>query len=464
MKTYFIQKSDIKRLLLFISSTMLIVFIVSAFYLVWTDSFADNPYYKKGDYLIAAVYGIIAIVFIKLYDGFEIGYYKTSDIIFSQSLGIVGANIFLYLIISLILKKLAPIMPILKLVVVDIAIIVAWTLACDYLYLKSFKPKKLLIIYAHHNATNLITKMVERPDQFDICEAVNINEGTKTIREKIAKYDGVIICDIQGSQRNDLLKYCYSEGKRIYVTPQISDVLIRHMQPIHLFDTPLFIYRNQDLTLEQRFFKRIFDVLFSFLSIIIFSPLMIVVAILIKAHDGGPVFYKQERFTKNGKIFSIYKFRSMIVDAERFEDKKALENDDRITPIGKTIRRFRIDELPQLFNILKGDMSLVGPRPERISNMEEYKKMLPEFEFRLRVKAGLTGYAQVYGSYNTSAYDKLRLDLFYITNYSLLTDIKIILLTIKVLFNKKSTEGFVPLEETDAGIENDGDLFDIKNK
>ena len=154
----------------------------------------------------------------------------------------------------------------------------------------------------------------------------------------------------------------------------------------------------------------------------------------------------------------------MIVDAERFEDKKALENDDRITPIGKTIRRFRIDELPQLFNILKGDMSLVGPRPERISNMEEYKKMLPEFEFRLRVKAGLTGYAQVYGAYNTSAYDKLRLDLFYITNYSLLTDIKIILLTIKVLFNKKSTEGFVPLEETDAGIENDGDLFDIKNK
>lgn len=464
MKTYFIQKSDIKRLLLFISSTMLIVFIVSAFYLVWTDSFADNPYYKKGDYLIAAVYGIIAIVFIKLYDGFEIGYYKTSDIIFSQSLGIVGANIFLYLIISLILKKLAPIMPILKLVVVDIAIVVAWTLACDYLYLKSFKPKKLLIIYAHHNATNLITKMVERPDQFDICEAVNINEGTKTIREKIAKYDGVIICDIHGSQRNDLLKYCYSEGKRIYLTPKISDVLIRHMQPIHLFDTPLFIYRNQDLTLEQRFFKRIFDVLFSFLSIIIFSPLMIVVSILIKAHDGGPIFYKQERFTKNGKIFKIYKFRSMIVDAERFEDKKALENDDRITPIGKTIRRFRIDELPQLFNILKGDMSLVGPRPERISNMEEYKKMLPEFEFRLRVKAGLTGYAQVYGAYNTSAYDKLRLDLFYITNYSLLTDIKIILLTIKVLFNKKSTEGFVPLEETDAGIENDGDLFDIKNK
>lgn len=464
MKTFFVQRSDVKRLLLFISSSLLIIFIVSAFYLVWTENFTDNPYYKKGDYLIAAVYGIIAIVFIKLYDGFEIGYYKMSDIIFSQSLGIVGANIFLYLIISLILKKLAPITPIFKLVIVDIAIIVAWTLACDYLYLKTFKPKKLLIIYAHHNATNLITKMVERPDQFDICEAVNINEGTKTIREKISKYDGVIICDIHGSQRNDLLKYCYSEGKRIYLTPKISDVLVRHMQPIHLFDTPLFIYRNQDLTLEQRVFKRAFDIFFSVLSIVLFSPIMILVGILIKAHDGGPVFYRQERFTKNGKIFKIYKFRSMIVDAERFEDKKASDNDERITPIGRTIRRFRIDELPQLFNILKGDMSFVGPRPERISNMEEYRKMLPEFAFRLRVKAGLTGYAQVYGAYNTSAYDKLRLDLFYITNYSFLTDIKIILLTIKVLFNKKSTEGFVMLEETDAGIENDGDLFNAKDK
>lgn len=464
MKTFFVQKSDVKRLLLFISSSLLIIFIVSAFYLVWTENFTDNPYYKKGDYLIAAVYGIIAIVFIKLYDGFEIGYYKMSDIIFSQSLGIVGANIFLYLIISLILKKLAPITPIFKLVIVDIAIIVAWTLACDYLYLKTFKPKKLLIVYAHHNATNLITKMIERPDQFDICEAVNINEGTKAIREKIAKYDGVIICDIHGSQRNDLLKYCYSEGKRIYITPKISDILVRHMQPIHLFDTPLFIYRNQDLTLEQRFLKRVIDIFFSVLSIILFSPIMIIVAILIKANDKGPVFYRQERFTQNGKIFKIYKFRSMIVDAERFEDKKASDNDERITPIGRTIRRFRIDELPQLFNILKGDMSFVGPRPERISNMEEYRKMLPEFAFRLRVKAGLTGYAQVYGAYNTSAYDKLRLDLFYITNYSFLTDIKIILLTIKVLFNKKSTEGFVLLEETDAGIENDGDLFNTKDK
>ncbi|MDO5015061.1 MAG: sugar transferase [Clostridia bacterium] len=464
MKNLMIKKEDLKRFLLFISSSMLILFIVAAFYFIWSENYTENPFYQRGDYLIAAVYGIIAIIFIKMYDGFEIGYLKMPDIIFSQSLGILGADILLYLITCLVLKDIAPILPIVKLIIVDVAIIVAWTLVCDYLYIKVFKPKKLLIVYAYHNATDLITKMIERPDQYDICEAVNINEGSKTIREKIQKYEGVIICDIHGSQRNDLLKYCYSQNKRVYITPKISDILVRHMQPIHLIDTPLFIYRNQDLTLEERVLKRVFDIVFSLIAIILTFPLMICVAIAIKVHDKVPVFYFQDRVTKNGKIFKIYKFRSMIVDAERFEDKKAEENDERITPVGRIIRRLRIDEFPQFFNILKGDMSFVGPRPERVSNTKEYEKTLPEFELRLRVKAGLTGYAQVHSNYNTSAYDKLRLDIFYITNYSFLTDFKILLLTIKVLFNKKSTEGFIPIEETDAKIEADGDLFTLDDE
>ena len=148
------------------------------------------------------------------------------------------------------------------------------------------------------------------------------------------------------------------------------------------------------------------------------------------------------------------KFRSMITDAEKDgKARLATENDDRITPVGKFIRATRIDELPQFFNILKGDMSLVGPRPERPEINKEYYEELPEFAYRLRVKAGLTGYAQVYGKYNTTSYDKLKLDLIYVERCSILLDIQLILLTLRVVFTKDATEG---LEEgqTNASTKN----------
>ncbi len=169
---------------------------------------------------------------------------------------------------------------------------------------------------------------------------------------------------------------------------------------------------------------------------------MLLAAAAIKFYDKGPILYKQTRLTKDDKEFKIYKFRSMIVNAEGDGVAKlAKENDDRITPVGHFIRATRIDELPQLFNILKGDMSFVGPRPERPEIANEYCKEIPEFCFRTKVKAGLTGYAQVYGKYNTTPYDKLKLDLFYISNYSLWTDIKLILMTVKIIFKKEATEG-----------------------
>jgi exopolysaccharide biosynthesis polyprenyl glycosylphosphotransferase len=185
------------------------------------------------------------------------------------------------------------------------------------------------------------------------------------------------------------------------------------------------------------------DIVLSLLLIILFSPVMIVIAIAIKMHDKGPVLFKQKRYTKDGKVFNILKFRSMIVDAEKDgEVIPAEDNDPRITPVGKVIRKIRMDELPQLFNILKGDMSVVGPRPERVEHVDMYSEQIPEFRYRLKVKGGLTGYAQVLGKYNTSPYDKLRLDLIYIENYSLLLDLKLMLTTIKILFKPESTEGF----------------------
>ncbi|HIR25981.1 MAG TPA: sugar transferase, partial [Candidatus Egerieimonas faecigallinarum] len=224
--------------------------------------------------------------------------------------------------------------------------------------------------------------------------------------------------------------------------PKISDIIIRSSEMLHLFDTPLLLARNYGLTFEQKVLKRGMDIVCSLLLILVTSPLMLIATAAIRLYDHGPVLFKQKRLTIDGKEFYVYKFRSMIVDAEKDGVARlATKNDSRITPVGKVIRKLRIDELPQLFNVLSGDMSLVGPRPERPEIAAEYEQDTPEFAYRLKVKAGLTGYAQVYGKYNTTAYDKLKLDLMYIESYSILVDIKILIMTFKILFMEESTEG-----------------------
>ena len=224
--------------------------------------------------------------------------------------------------------------------------------------------------------------------------------------------------------------------------PKISDVIVQGADVLHFFDTPILLTREYPLTFEQRFIKRSIDLFCALVLIVLTSPIMLLTAIIIKLSDGGPVFYKQKRVTIGGKVFKIIKFRSMRVDAEKDgKARLASKGDPRITPIGRFIRKVRIDELPQLFNIVAGDMSFIGPRPERPEIIKEYVKTMPEFEFRTKVKAGLAGYAQVYGKYNTTPYDKLKLDLLYIENYNTWIDIRLMLLTLKVLFLPDATEG-----------------------
>ena len=264
----------------------------------------------------------------------------------------------------------------------------------------------------------------------------------KTWRFSKRKSDAIILNDIPAQKRNDILKFCYRYRVRTYVAPKLTDVMLRGAKNISLFDTPLLLVKGTGLTPAQRVSKRALDLVLSSLILIPAAPIMGLVALAIKIEDGGPVFYKQPRLTRNGREFDILKFRSMVVDAEKTAGAVLAEgNDPRITRVGKFIRPFRLDELPQLINILKGDMSFVGPRPERKVIADEYCKDIPEFSFRLKVRGGLTGYAQIYGKYNTSAYDKLRLDLMYIENYSFLLDIKLIVLTLRILFTKESTEG-----------------------
>ena len=308
------------------------------------------------------------------------------------------------------------------------------------LYRKLFPPLQLLEIYGDYEDT-FWQEVNNIPYKYHINRRMHYSQGP--FNDEIGKYNAVLINNVPARQRNDILKLCFARDKRVYFVPKLSDILVRKADEINLFDTPLFLCRNSGSLLIRRWIKRFFDFTLSLLAIIVLSPIFLVTAIAIKLNDGGPVFYKQERVTIGGRRFMMIKFRSMIVDAEKDgRSRPAGENDDRITKVGKIIRPTRIDELPQLINILKGDMSIVGPRPERWDHVEKYTEEIPEFVFRQKCRGGLTGYAQVYGKYNTSALDKLKMDLVYITNFSLLLDLQIILETLKILLRKESTQGF----------------------
>ena len=305
-----------------------------------------------------------------------------------------------------------------------------------------FPPRKMLFVEGDRKDYHLRDKMNARDDKYQICEVISYKSRVEDIKKKIDQYDAVVLGDMPSHERNILLKYCYTSSIRSYSVPKISDVLLRTSDELTLFDTPLMLSRNMGLSIEQQWLKRTEDIVVALLMLMIFSPVFLIAAIGIKCTDGGPVFYKQERLTKDGKHFMIYKFRTMIVNAEKMTGAVlASEKDPRILPIGRILRATRLDELPQILNILKGDMSLVGPRPERPELAEEIQKTIPEFAYRLKVKAGLTGFAQVYGKYNTTSYDKLKLDLMYIRKYSLLLDLKLILVTPKIMLLKESTEG-----------------------
>ncbi len=311
-----------------------------------------------------------------------------------------------------------------------------------YAYRTMFPPIDIIEIYGRENG--LCYKMNLLTFKYHISESVDAGEHKiEDLLKKIEGHEAVLINDLSAKKRNKILKACFDMDKRVYVVPKISDVLMKYSEELNLIDTPLYLCRNREISLWQRVIKRVLDLLACTLATIILSPVMIITAIAIKIEDRGPVFYRQERVTEGGRRFMILKFRSMIVNAEADgRPHPAGEKDDRITKVGRIIRSCRIDELPQLLNIIKGDMSIVGPRPERVEHVEKYTREIPEFSFRLKMKGGLTGYAQVYGKYNTSALDKLKLDLTYITNYSLLTDIQIIFETVKILFLRESTEGF----------------------
>ncbi len=420
-----------------------------AYSFAWFTEKLSTPFPFGGNVTVIGVYAILLYTFTSLYGGYKIGQLKRFDVINSQVISILFVNGITYLQISLMERSLVlvKLIPFLVLTAADCIIITCWAYIADYVYKRMYPPQNIILIYDESFDTDTISeiaiKINTRKDKFNIKSALSVQDGIEGISNIINECDAVLLLGIDDKVREKIIKYCYEKYVTVYISPSVSDLIIRGAGRLELFDTPLLYCRNSGLTIGQRFVKRAIDIVSSLFLILIFSPFMIIISIAIKICDRGPILFKQRRYTINGKVFNILKFRSMIVDAEKNGEVIPAENNDpRITKIGKVIRKIRMDELPQFFNILKGDMSIVGPRPERVEHVDKYSEMIPEFRYRLRVKGGLTGYAQVMGKYNTSPYDKIRLDLMYIENYSLLLDLKLMLTTLKILLKSESTEGF----------------------
>ncbi|MDE5564969.1 MAG: sugar transferase [Oscillospiraceae bacterium] len=428
------RREEYKHLVSLAAALVLMGMLTLLFANTWYTHYAGDivlPFYRRGNWVVIVLYTALLFLFFKVYGGLQVGYLRRTDVLFSQILAVFSSNILVYFQVSLIARNAVHPRPLLLMTLIELVVVVCWTLLAQRLYFALYPPRRLIIVYGSRAAAALVIKMSYRVDKYMICESISADEDYAQITDKLLQYDGVIIQDIPPRMRNDLLKFCFDHKMRAYIVPKVSDIILRGAQDIRLFDTPLLLCRNYGLTFEQRIIKRIFDIVFSLVMLVLCSPVMLVCAAAIKLCDGGPVLYRQERLTRGGKPFFCCKFRSMVPDAEKHGAQLAEEHDSRVTPVGRVLRRFRLDELPQLFNILKGDMSVVGPRPERPELAAKYEEEFPEFRFRLRVKAGLTGYAQVTGVYDTSPYDKLRMDLMYIERYSLFRDIEIILMTLK---------------------------------
>lgn len=404
--------------------------------------------YSRATFAQITLYAMILLFLSATYGGMRLGYQKNAEIVFSQVLSTIMADMVLYLQLSLMARQLFVPKVFLFMFGLQVLIVIAYVNVANRFYRHLFPPRKLLLIHGDRPYRDLCEKFESRRDKYVVTKCISVKLGYEQIcREILEAYDSnlcnaVVLGDISIQDRGPLLKFCYGKSIRVYLLPKITDVILTGAEELHVFDTPLLLTREYSLTVEQCFFKRMIDIIGSLILLIPAAPIMLITAIVIKLYDGGPVLYKQVRCTKDQREFYIMKFRSMRTDAEKDGVARlASKNDDRITPVGKFIRKCRIDELPQLINILKGDMSFIGPRPERPEIIAQYLEVMPEFALRMKVKAGLAGFAQIYGKYNTTPYDKLKLDLTYIQNYSFWMDLKLMLLTIKILFWPDSTEG-----------------------
>jgi len=424
------------KILLVVAAVGLYVGTFKMFYEVPRLLFKDN-------YVIGVIHFLVFVTLSVSYNAYAIGVLRLRELIYSYALAIVLANFTGWAQLSLMLHHFISLPPMLLLTAAQMAVGVLIYIAGNAIYFKLRPPRAALAILANpEDDRRVLKKFLKESRRYRIAAYCHETDGWERIARAI---DGQPLVLMFGHGSHDMrvrvIRYCYETNKRLLMIPNVDEIFVQCADRCQIDDIPAFLFRNRQMTSEQRIIKRLVDIVGSAAGLIVLSPVMLITAAAIRIHDGGPVIFRQTRLTQGGRTFQLMKFRSMVVDAEKRGPELATSLDSRITPVGRWIRMLRIDELPQLFNILKGDMSIVGPRPERPELTEEYCRTYPEFRYRLKVKAGLTGYAQVFGRYNTLFEDKVKLDLLYIQHFSLIFDLYIMISTIKVLFMPSSTAG-----------------------
>ena len=441
------MESTTYRAVLRIVKLLNLALMTAAALCCWCLSYAHNGWDQTG-LLVGVIYAVLYMTYGRIYESFLISLVRITEMVYSQALALLMSDGILYVVLSLMERRLVAVMPMLGLFAAQLLISVLWSVCAHKWYFASFAPKRPAVINDRGRDVGELIGTYGLSKKFEVCRTATLEECLEGNFAVLEGMQTVFLCGISSHDRNLILKQCVEKGITVYVLPKIGDIIMSGAKQMHLFHLPFLRVGRYDPAPEYLFLKRLFDVVVSGCALIVLSPVMLLVGWAVR-RDGGPAFYRQCRLTKDGKRFDVLKFRSMRVDAEKDgKARLASANDDRITPVGHFIRKVRIDELPQLINILRGDMSIVGPRPERPEIAAEYEKELPEFSLRLQAKAGLTGYAQVYGKYNTTPYDKLQMDLMYIANPSFWEDLRIIFATIKILFLPESTEGVAEGQET----------------
>lgn len=423
-------------------NTMLVLLPFAACWFLYYEPITLTTESKQVTILVLVAHYAVFYWFCHLMDGFRPSTAQLDEMIFNQIISAVMSNFISLIIIWMLSIHFPRLWPLLLSFLAQCLII---PILCKYYFYSYYyrnRPRKTLIIKdVREDVENLINEN-EMTGRFNIKAVMNIKDVMQDLDAALNGMEVIFLFGVHSHDRNIILKECTYRNIQLYIIPRVGDLVMSGTEEMHLLHLPILRSKRYNPTVEYRITKRVFDLLFSIVSMVVLSPIFLVVAIAVR-HDGGPVFYKQKRLTQNGRVFEIYKFRSMCVDAEKYTGAvlSTGEKDPRVTKVGRIIRACRMDELPQLINILRGDMTIVGPRPERPEIAEKYEKILPEFSLRLQAKAGLTGYCQVYGKYNSDPYDKLLMDLIYIAHPSIVEDLKIVLKTIKILFDKESTEG-----------------------
>ena len=414
------------------------------FYLVWVEYYNPHivwPFWRRGNYLLTIMYGVLLLMSVLRMKGQGLGEARLTEVVVSQCIALLLTTVIVYVPMSLLQYELLNPTPLALLMLGQWAIVVVWNYGANRIYYRLVRPRRVLLVTDGTRGRRIAAKLNRIPQRYRVQEEATVAEGKQTLLQRVRGYDAVLVSVENEAWCGWLSRLCFENDIEFLLVPTLADMLVNSAKEMHMVDTPLLGSTGHRLTVEARALKRMLDVTGALLLLVLCSPLFVAAAVAIKICDGGPVFFRQERLTRNGEVFKMLKFRSMREDAEMAGQRLATENDARITPVGRVLRKYRIDELPQFLNVLRGEMSLVGPRPECPAIAAEYEKELPEFAYRLKVKAGITGYAQVYGDYATEPVDKLLMDIMYIEKSSLMLDLNLVLLTLRTLFLTDKTKG-----------------------